>query len=312
VRVYKQFDEGMADFSGEFSADELKAFIRLHGTPLIDEIGPENFMKYVETGLPIAYIFLADDDTRKSVPEMLKSVAKEFKNNVAMVWIDADKYAGHAETLNLESKWPAFAIQEPASQTKFPFPQDQEITEEAIRKFVSDYAEGKLEPSVKSDPIPEKNDEPVKVVVADEFEKIVMDAERDVLIEFYAPWCGHCKSLAPTYDLVGAKYAAQYSDKITIAKMDATTNDVPPSSGMSVTGFPTIKLVKAGTNEVVDYTGDRSEDSFYKFVKENGTYQIDVGTTGDATDEDPTEEEAAEEILLEDEAEEKTDKRDEL
>ena len=46
------------------------------------------------------------------------------------------------------------------------------------------------------------------------------------LVEFYAPWCGHCKSLAPKYDEL-AKTLSKEKD-IVIAKMDATANDVPP------------------------------------------------------------------------------------
>lgn len=42
-----------------------------------------------------------------------------------------------------------------------------------------------------------------QVVVADTFEEIVNDPEKDVLIEFYAPWCGHCKKLEPKYTELG-------------------------------------------------------------------------------------------------------------
>ena len=42
-------------------------------------------------------------------------------------------------------------------------------------------------------------------MVAKNFDEIVNDESKDVLIEFYAPWCGHCKSLAPKYDELAEK-----------------------------------------------------------------------------------------------------------
>ena len=58
---------------------------------------------------------------------------------------------------------------------------------------------------MKSEPIPENNDAPVKIAVAKNFEDIVLNNDKDAFIEFYAPWCGHCKKLAPVFDELGEK-----------------------------------------------------------------------------------------------------------
>lgn len=45
----------------------------------------------------------------------------------------------------------------------------------------------------------------IQVLVAENFDSIVNDDSKDVLIEFYAPWCGHCKNLEPKYNELGEK-----------------------------------------------------------------------------------------------------------
>lgn len=76
---------------------------------------------------------------------------------------------------------------------------------ESLQSFVNDVLNDKLEPYLKSETIPESNDGPVVVAVAKNFDEVVVNNEKDTLIEFYAPWCGHCKKLAPVFDELGEK-----------------------------------------------------------------------------------------------------------
>lgn len=64
-----------------------------------------------------------------------------------------------------------------------------------------------------------------------------------------------------------------YSSQITIAKVDATANDVPDE----ISGFPTIKLFPAGSKDSpITYSGSRTIEDLANFIKENGKYKVDV------------------------------------
>uniref|UniRef100_A0A8B9JT34 Protein disulfide-isomerase A3 n=1 Tax=Astyanax mexicanus TaxID=7994 RepID=A0A8B9JT34_ASTMX len=141
----------------------------------------------------------------------------------------------------------------------------------SLERFLEDYYANSLKRYIKSEPVPAKNNGPVKVVVADTFEEIVNDPEKDVLIEFYAPWCGHCKKLEPKYTELGQELSSD--PNIVIAKMDATANDVP--EGYDVHGFPTIYFVPAGRKaEPKRYEGAREVKDFLNFLKREATSSL--------------------------------------
>ncbi|GAA5864888.1 hypothetical protein JCM1840_004939 [Sporobolomyces johnsonii] len=274
VVLYKTFDEGRNELEGKITDDSLFVFAKEHSVPLLDEISPDNFAMYAEAGIPLAYIFVeSSNPKREEIVKAIEPVAREHKGKINFVWIDANKFADHAKSLNLvEPTWPAFAIQNIQQMTKFPLAQSKPVDHDTVSAFVADFVAGKISPSIKSQKVPAVQDEPVFVLVADEFDKVVAE-DKDLLVEFYAPWCGHCKKLKPIYDTLGERFS-NVKSKLTIAKFDATENDVPASAGFKVQGFPTIKFKAAGSSEWISYEGDRSLDSFVEFLEANATNDL--------------------------------------
>ncbi|EXJ95571.1 protein disulfide-isomerase A1 [Capronia coronata CBS 617.96] len=274
IVLYKDFDEGKSTFDGKFEDEAITKFIKTASTPLVGEVGPETYAGYMGAGIPLAYIFAETPEERTSLAEALKPVAEKYKGLINFATIDAKAFGAHAGNLNLPTdKFPSFAIQETVKNEKYPF-DGNKLTEKNIGKFVKSFVDGKLEPSIKSEPIPEKQEGSVTVVVAHSYKDIVLDDSKDVLIEFYAPWCGHCKALSPTYEKLAELYTSNpdYSSKVVVAKIDATLNDVPDE----IAGFPTIKLYPAGSKDSpVDYSGSRTMEDLAAFIRDNGKHGVD-------------------------------------
>lgn len=115
----------------------------------------------------------------------------------------------------------------------------------------------------------------VTVLTDANFDEIVLDATKDVLVDFYAPWCGHCKKLEPIYNEVGKDFAED--EHVVIAKLDATEHP-KAAKKYGIQGYPTLKYFAAGAKEPIDYNSGRDEDSFIKFINEQaGTFRVPGG-----------------------------------
>lgn len=104
-------------------------------------------------------------------------------------------------------------------------------------------------------------------LIPSNFDSTVLQSGKPALVEFFAPWCGHCKNLAPVYEDLASAFA-HAKDKVTIAKVDA---DAEKDLGrrFGVQGFPTLKWFdgKGGEDGVEDYKGGRDLESLVEFVK---------------------------------------------
>ncbi|KAJ5605868.1 hypothetical protein N7510_008649 [Penicillium lagena] len=280
IVLYKDFDEKKAVFDGKLENEAILEWVNIASTPLVGELGPETYSKYITAGIPLAYIFAETAEEREAFTNEFKPIAEKHRGAINIVTLDAKLFGAHAGNLNLEPEtFPAFAIQDTTKNVKYPYDQSKKIEAKAVGKFIQDVLDGKIEPSIKSEPVPETQEGPVTVVVGKSYQELVIDNDKDVLLEFYAPWCGHCKSLAPKYDELAEMYSGDLAEKVTIAKIDATANDVPDS----ITGFPTIKLYPAGSkDEPIEYSGSRTVEDLVAFIKENGKYKVEGVASGES------------------------------
>lgn len=107
-----------------------------------------------------------------------------------------------------------------------------------------------------------------------------VNAQTFTLVEFYAPWCGHCKSLAPEWSKA-AKYTKTLAPPVYLAKVDADEHkDLAQRFG--VEGYPTIFAFRNGVKDA--YEGPREADGIIEYVEKEGPPSFDsIKTVAEAT-----------------------------
>lgn len=95
------------------------------------------------------------------------------------------------------------------------------------------------------------------------FDKLVLQSEDMWLVEFFAPWCGHCKNLAPHW----AKAATELKGKVKLGALDATVNKVKASQ-YEIQGYPTIKFFAPGVKSASaeEYDGGRTSSEIVQWA----------------------------------------------
>ncbi|KAA0036960.1 hypothetical protein IC582_028079 [Cucumis melo] len=268
--LLKKEAEKLSRFDGEFSKSAIVEFVFANKLPLVTTFTKESAPLIFESSIKKQLILFAiSNDTERLIP-IFEEAAKSFKGKLIFVYVEIDnEEVGKpvSEYFGINGNGPE-VLGYTGNEDSKKFVLDKEVTLENIKAFAENFLEDKLKPFYKSDPIPETNDGDVKIVVGDNFDEIVLDESKDVLLEIYAPWCGHCQALEPTYNKL-AKHLRGI-DSLVIAKMDGTTNEHPRAKS---DGFPTILFFPAGNKsfDPITVDTDRTVVAFYKFLKKNAS-----------------------------------------
>ena len=208
--LFFKFDDGRVNFDGEGS-EALIAFVKAEQLPLVNEFSDKTAPKIFggdlkQHNLLFAAKSASDYDT---IAAAYAEAAKSFKGKLLFVLVDCDvednkrvmEFFGITEencpdmrVINMEKNMAKYA------------PEAADLTTAGITGFVNGVLDGTIKRHLKSEEVPDNSDNAVKVVVGKNFDELVMDPTKNVFVEFYAPWCGHCKSLAPVWEELGEKY----------------------------------------------------------------------------------------------------------
>ncbi|XP_013880516.1 protein disulfide-isomerase A3 [Austrofundulus limnaeus] len=212
-RLNNKFEDSSVKFSEDkFTSNKIKRFIQDNIFGICPHMTDDNKDQLRGKDLLVAYYDVDYDKNPKGSNywrNRVMKVAKSFldqgkKLNFAVANKNQFNHEVSEFGLEASSELPVVAIRT-AKGDKYVMSEEFSRDGKALERFLQDYFDGKLKRYLKSEPIPENNDGPVKVVVAENFDAIVNDDSKDVLIEFYAPWCGHCKNLEPKYNELGEK-----------------------------------------------------------------------------------------------------------
>jgi protein disulfide-isomerase A1 len=265
VIVFTNFDEKRYEFSGEITEEAISEFATASSVPLVIEFSEETAPIIFGGEIKSHYLFFVDS-TSDGVADLkteFSTAAKQLKGKVMMITLDIS-VESHERILEFfgisKEDCPTYRIINVEAEMAKYAPESNDLTAEAMAKFGQDYVDGNLKKNMNIEPLPADWDtKPVKVLTGENFHEVTT-SEKHVLVEFYAPWCGHCKQLAPIYDQLGEIF--EKHENIMIAKMDATANEI---DGLQIEGFPTLKFYSKD-GDVADFDGGRDLKDMAEFV----------------------------------------------
>ncbi len=301
--VFKKFDEGKVKYVGDWNTIAVSDFILSHSMPLLVPFSEENAPKIFGGVKKTHFLIFCDIDDHPKIRETMESSSKAYRGDMLFITIgskntriieffgvDVAEYPTARLVVMGEGNLKKYKYEKTIMKTmdenleqeeeSTTIPYDLESLAD-VSRFISAFKKGALEPDMKSEPAPEPNDGPVTVVVGTTFSQYVADMDgnqnQDVIIEFYAPWCGHCKRLMPVWEELGVTF--KDIPTVRVAKMDATANE---HEAVDLSGFPTIMLWPAKSNAItggIIYEGVRELSGFLEFIEEHAVHKYTLPET---------------------------------
>ncbi|GAA0161450.1 chaperone [Lithospermum erythrorhizon] len=269
VRLYKPFDEFFEDFQ-EFDVDVLEKLIEVSSAPLVTyaDMGHYYVRNFFHSPHAKALLYVNyTSDNYDALKATYYDVAKQYKGKGVSFFMGVVE-AGERMFESLQIKVdqvPILIIEEKGfDRRKYLKPK---VLPEQILSFVNDYKNEKLQPYWKSEPIPEVNDGLIKVLVRDNFQDIVFNSGKNVLLEFTSSRSLKRDKFGSILEEIAASFRHDGDDEIMIARLDSDKNDAP-TENFEFIPFATLYFASA-SGRVLPYKGDNTKEDIIDFIQKN-------------------------------------------
>ncbi|KAF2321765.1 hypothetical protein GH714_002581 [Hevea brasiliensis] len=183
--LIKNEAEKLNYFDGNFSKSEIVEFVFANKLPLVTTFTRESAPSIFESPIKKQLLLFATSNDSGKVLPIFQEAAKFFKGKLVFVYVELDNEdVGKpvADYFGITGNAPT-VLAYTGNNDGQKFVLDGELTLEKIKTFGEEFLEDRLKPFFKSDPVPETNDGDVKIVVGNNFDEIVLDESKDVLLE---------------------------------------------------------------------------------------------------------------------------------
>eukprot|EP00286_Rhodomonas_abbreviata_P011167 CAMPEP_0181331452 /NCGR_PEP_ID=MMETSP1101-20121128/24507_1 /TAXON_ID=46948 /ORGANISM="Rhodomonas abbreviata, Strain Caron Lab Isolate" /LENGTH=536 /DNA_ID=CAMNT_0023440909 /DNA_START=24 /DNA_END=1634 /DNA_ORIENTATION=- len=243
VIFYRNFDEPKVVFPGKIDAYTLKLAVTANSRPKVIDFLEDTAQMIFDNELPKALLFKGEGEVKEEFVQLAHDEEYAGKYIFATVGEKGDpefgKFLGVSESPEAE-----FFMFDVRDGSKYKL--TGTLTKETMGGFIKSFDAGEATPFLKSSPVLEGWDsEPVKQIVSSQWEEFTTQ-DAHIVMEFYAPWCGHCQQLEPKYNKVAEYFESKYAGEVVVAKMDYTLNEI---AGIQIQGFPTVLLLPKGKKE---------------------------------------------------------------
>ncbi|EFA03047.1 protein disulfide-isomerase A3 [Tribolium castaneum] len=270
--LHNKFEKSSVLYEGDAETDEIIQFImdNYHGLVGHRRKDLEEFEKE-----PLVAVFYAVDYKKNTKRtnywrNRVLPVAKKYENQFYFVISDKDEFKSELKGHKLYEKNLTKPVVLAQNFRKRLFKMKEPFSTEALDNFVQDILDGKLEPEMKSEPIPEVNNGSVTIAVAKNFDKLVYDNGVDTVVLLTGPDCDECIIVEKPYEELGEKMK---NEDIAVIKMDISKNSSPQE--LELDGIPSIFfLPKDSKDYPILHKGDFYIDDFIQFVAQHATNEL--------------------------------------